>query len=174
MKVTFRLSTETSFVVTIPNNPTVEDLRNAAKVGCPVSAKLPTDFKLIHNGVKLAPHYQPLDHFGIVPSEEISIILMSDALDTPVGSPRLAPVGGTGISSAAPRKKAKKNRCSFKSCALTPLRMVGDCDHCHGKFCAKHRLLEDHMCTGLQVCKESAHERNAMKLQNESTIASRV
>lgn len=171
MKVTFRLSTETSYSVTIPDNSTVEDLRNAAKVGCPSAAKLPADFKLIYNGVKLAPYYKSLLLFGVLPdSDTVTVILMSDSSDTPVGSPLLAPQ----TSVAVPKKKTKKNRCSYKSCTLTPLRMVGDCGHCHGKFCAKHRLLEDHMCTGLQFCKDNAHERNAMKLQSESTIASRV
>ncbi|OBA22177.1 hypothetical protein METBIDRAFT_148209 [Metschnikowia bicuspidata var. bicuspidata NRRL YB-4993] len=172
MKVTFRLSTESSFSVTIPHNSTVEDLRNAAKVGCPSSAKLPLDFKLIYNGVKLAPYYKTLDALSVRPEEDsITVILMSEGSDTPIASPQLAPVENVAV---APRKKAKKNRCSFKSCSASPLRMVGDCGQCNGKFCAKHRLLEDHLCSGLQFCKDNAHERNAMKLQNESTIASRV
>lgn len=171
MKVTFRLSTETSYTVTIPDNSTVEDLRNSAKVGFPPSAKMPVDFKLIYNGQKLAPYYKPLLSFLITPDlESVTVILMSDSSDTPVSSPQLAPQ----TSVVVPKKKAKKNRCLFKSCTSAPLRMVGDCGHCHGKFCAKHRLLEDHLCTGLQFCKESAHERNAMKLQSESTITSRV
>lgn len=169
MKITIRLSTETAYSVTIPDNSTVEDLRNTAKVGCPATAKLPNDFKLIYNGEKLTPYYRTLASFHVTPEKDITVILMSDGSDTPVGSasPQLAPV-------AVPKKKTKKNRCSLKNCTSAPLRMVGDCGHCHGKFCAKHRLLEDHMCTGLQFCKESAHERNAMKLQSESTIASRV
>lgn len=170
MKITFRLSTETSYAVTVPDNSSVQDLRNSVKVGCPPSAKLPADYKLIYNGQKLTPFYKPLEAFGMAPGADYTVILMSDASDTPVSLPRLAPVA----ISTAPKKKAKKNRCSFKSCTLAPLRMVGDCSHCHGKFCAKHRLLEDHVCTGLQFCKESAHERNATKLQSESTITSRV
>ena len=172
MRVTFRLSTETSFIVTIPHNATVEDLCNAAKVGCPTSAKLPGDFKLIHNGVKLAPYYKTLDALNVKPEDDhLTVILMSETSTTPLASPLLAPVEAT---SSAPRKKAKKNRCSFVSCSAAPLRMVGDCGQCHGKFCAKHRLLEDHQCSGLQFCKDSAHERNAMKLQSESTLAPRV
>ncbi|GEQ66940.1 hypothetical protein JCM33374_g603 [Metschnikowia sp. JCM 33374] len=172
MRVTFRVSTETSFTVTIPHNSTVDDLRNAAKVGCPTSVKLPPDFKLIYNGVKLAPYYQSLDVLNVRPeNDSITVILMSEGSETPLASPQLSPADNTVV---APRKKTKKNKCSFKNCSSTPLRMVGDCGQCHGKFCAKHRLLEDHMCSGLQFCKDNAHERNAMKLQNESTIASRV
>ncbi|KAK9324405.1 ubiquitin-related domain-containing protein [Lipomyces orientalis] len=67
-----------------------------------------------------------------------------------------------------------KKRCSFKSCTSAPLRIVGDCSFCDGHFCAKHRLLEDHKCTGLQDCKQQLHERNALKLQQEQTVASKV
>lgn len=167
MKVTFRLSTETSFSVTVPRNATVADLHNAAIVGCPLSAKLPVDFKLIYNGTRLAPHYKTLESFGAA-TEALTVIVMTEAVTTPVASPQLAP------ATTAPKKKSKKNRCTFTSCSSTPLRIVGDCGHCLGKFCAKHRLLEDHMCTGLQFCKDVAHERNAVKLQSESTIASHV
>lgn len=174
MKVTIRLSTEISYSVTIPNNSTVEDLRNSAKVACPSNAKLPADFKLIYNGEKLAPYYKPLLSFNIHDSDAATtVILMNNGSDTPITlSPSVTPVAHSDI--VAPKKKTKKNRCSFKSCSSAPLRLVGDCGHCQGKFCAKHRLLEDHYCQGLQFCKDSAHERNAMKLHSESTIASKV
>ncbi|KAK9467148.1 ubiquitin-related domain-containing protein [Lipomyces arxii] len=69
---------------------------------------------------------------------------------------------------------SSKKRCSLKSCTSAPLRIVGDCSFCEGHFCAKHRLLEDHKCTGLQDCKQQLHERNALKLQQEQTVASKV
>lgn len=173
MKVNFRVSTESSFSVTVPDNSTVQDLRNAAKVGCPENTKLPSEFKLIHNGIKLTPNYKTLGAFFDESAlADFTVILMSEASDTPTS---LSPQQSPKLQAAAmPKKKAKKNRCTFVSCTSAPLRMVGDCGQCHGKFCAKHRLLEDHMCTGLQFCKDNAHERNAMKLQSESTIASRV
>lgn len=43
----------------------------------------------------------------------------------------------------------KKIRCSFPDCKDQPHRISGDCDFCNGHFCGKHRLLEDHKCTGL-------------------------
>ncbi|KAK5628698.1 hypothetical protein RRF57_004413 [Xylaria bambusicola] len=46
-----------------------------------------------------------------------------------------------------------KPRCTFKECKAAAQRIVGDCGFCDGHFCAKHRLLEDHKCTGLEdVC----------------------
>ncbi|ABN66619.2 predicted protein [Scheffersomyces stipitis CBS 6054] len=173
MKVTVRVSTEVSYSITIPDNSTVEDLKNSAKVGCPISTKLPADFKLIYNGEKLSPHYKPLSAFNIAASDAITVILMSNGSDTPIN---LTPKSSnTNIAAHSEVKKTKKKtKCSFKSCTSAPLRMVGACSHCSGKFCAKHRLLEDHRCQGLQFCKDNAHERNAIKLQSESTITSRV
>ncbi|TGJ80225.1 hypothetical protein E0Z10_g8542 [Xylaria hypoxylon] len=43
-----------------------------------------------------------------------------------------------------------KPRCTFKVCKTAAQRIVGDCGFCEGHFCAKHRLLEDHKCTGLE------------------------
>lgn len=186
MKVTIRLSTESSFQVTIPDNSTVEDLRNSVKVASP--SPLPKEFKLIYNGQKLQPHNESLSSLNMKPeNESIQVILMAQSTNTPPISPQVssdnlalpnATTSDSSSNSAAAsttiKKTKKKNKCSFKSCNSTPLRMVGTCSHCQGKFCAKHRLLEDHMCIGLQYCKDDAHESNAMKLQNESTIASRV
>ncbi|KAI1764117.1 hypothetical protein GGR53DRAFT_466675 [Hypoxylon sp. FL1150] len=44
----------------------------------------------------------------------------------------------------------QKPRCTFKECRSAAQRIVGDCGFCEGHFCAKHRLLEDHKCTGLE------------------------
>lgn len=179
MKVTIRLSTTVSYSVTIPDNSTVEDLRNSAIVACPETTTLPSDFKIIYKGEKLAPYYRSLDSFNIVPgSEETTVILMNNGTETPVcgspvSSPSLEPVATVKVE-RMPKKSKKKSKCSFKNCSAAPLRMVGDCSHCNGKFCAKHRLLEDHMCQGLQSCKESAHEKNAMKLESEKTIVNKV
>ncbi|KAI5951292.1 hypothetical protein KGF54_004366 [Candida jiufengensis] len=179
MKVTIRLSTESSLQITIPDNSTVEDLKNSIKVSS--TTTLPKDFKLIYNGQKLQPFNSTLSSFGIdstPTTNPINIILMSQGTDTPPTSPQIV---STNLNSSIPnlstttiKKTKKKNKCSFKNCSSTPLRMVGTCSHCQGKFCAKHRLLEDHICIGLQICKDNAHESNAMRLQQESTLASRV
>jgi hypothetical protein len=44
----------------------------------------------------------------------------------------------------------KKIRCSHKECKEAAQRIIGDCGFCNGHFCGKHRLLEDHKCTGLE------------------------
>lgn len=103
---------------------------------------LPPQFKLIHNGSRLE------DDAQLPEGDEITLILM-----------------------AQEQKKKKKGKCHFGTCTLALLRMIGDCLRCSGKFCAKHRLLEDHLCLGLQLCKDNAHEKNAMKLHLESTMA---
>ncbi len=45
---------------------------------------------------------------------------------------------------------SKKQRCTFKDCRDAAQRIVGDCGFCKGRFCARHRLLEDHRCVGLE------------------------
>lgn len=63
----------------------------------------------------------------------------------------------------------KKIRCSFKECKDAAQRIAGDCGFCEGQFCGKHRLLEDHKCTGLEDCRKEAHELNAAQLNSERT-----
>jgi len=63
----------------------------------------------------------------------------------------------------------KKIRCTHKDCKEASQRIVGDCGFCNGHFCGKHRLLEDHKCTGLEDCKKESHERNAAQLNRERT-----
>ncbi|AOW00123.1 hypothetical protein B0I72DRAFT_133033 [Yarrowia lipolytica] len=75
---------------------------------------------------------------------------------------------------SAPKTTKKKKRCSFNGCSSAPLRMVGDCSFCDGKFCSTHRLLEQHNCSGLQSCKDQLHEQNASKLHREQTQANKV
>lgn len=171
MRLTIRLTTNTSYSLTVPDNSTVQDLRASAKVACPSTAKLPTDFKLIFNGQKLDPYYKSLLDFGIK-EDGVTIILMSSGAASPLASPSLGPTTIIRKTATGASTKSKKSKCSFKSCGSAPLRIVGECSHCMGKFCAKHRLLEDHHCQDLQYCRDSAHERNAMKLHNESTLAS--
>ena len=64
----------------------------------------------------------------------------------------------------------KKIRCTHKDCKEPAQRIVGDCSFCQGHFCGKHRMLEDHKCTGLEDCKKESHERNADKLNSERTM----
>jgi len=68
----------------------------------------------------------------------------------------------------------KKKKCTFKDCTSLPLKIVGDCSFCDGHFCGKHRLLEDHKCTGLEDCRKESYERNAAKLHLEKTNVTKV
>jgi len=64
---------------------------------------------------------------------------------------------------------AKKIRCTYKDCKGAAQGIIGDCGFCNGTFCGKHRLLEDHKCTGLEDCKKESYERNAAQLNAERT-----
>lgn len=167
MRVNIRLTTEVSYAVSVSDNATVEDLRAAASAGCPAGSVLPEDFKLIFNGAKLDPSDSLLSECGMS-GAEATVILMSTS-DVPAS----AATASANTTTATHRKK-KKSKCSFQLCSSAPLRIVGACSHCSGNFCAKHRLLEDHLCIALQSCKDAAHEKNAMKLQSESTLRSQV
>lgn len=72
------------------------------------------------------------------------------------------------------RTAKRRRRCSFSKCNSLPLRGVGDCQNCAGHFCSRHRLMEQHKCTGLQGCKQQLHERNALKLQQQQTLPNKV
>ncbi len=50
----------------------------------------------------------------------------------------------------------KKIRCTFKECKEAAQRIIGECGFCNGNFCGKHRLLEDHKCTGLEDVSSSS------------------
>lgn len=65
----------------------------------------------------------------------------------------------------------KKIKCTFGSCKESAQRIVGDCSFCQGHFCGKHRMLEDHKCSGLEDCKKESHERNADTLNTQRTVA---
>ncbi|KAJ3565639.1 hypothetical protein NPX13_g7435 [Xylaria arbuscula] len=55
-----------------------------------------------------------------------------------------------------------KPRCTFKECKTAAQRIVGDCGFCDGHFCAKHRLLEDHKCTGLEDVSHTSPTTDAL------------
>ncbi|ANB15820.1 Tmc1p [Sugiyamaella lignohabitans] len=100
-----------------------------------------------------------------------STLYFASSLDSQASLASPSPAPSTASSS--PAKKSRK-RCTFKSCISAPLRGVGDCVFCEGHFCSKHRLLEQHDCVGLQNCKQQLHERNAVKLHQQQTVANKV
>lgn len=67
-----------------------------------------------------------------------------------------------------------KRKCTFLSCTAPRVPIVGECSFCDGKFCGKHRLLEDHDCKGLGDCKKESHDRNKAILEAQQCVASRV
>ncbi|KAH3671044.1 hypothetical protein OGAPHI_000755 [Ogataea philodendri] len=174
MKVTVKSSNDQSFQVTVPDNSTVDDLKVAAVVALPPdSAVSKSNVKVWYSGKKMELS-KTLDSYGIGQETNSTVYLtctdesssaLTDDESTVVEQPK----------TKVRRKSSKKsNKCSFETCHSAPLRMVGDCSFCQGKFCSKHRLLESHNCKGLQTCKEKSYERNALKLQSEQTVASKV
>ncbi|KAF2802593.1 uncharacterized protein BDZ99DRAFT_401296 [Mytilinidion resinicola] len=67
----------------------------------------------------------------------------------------------------------QKFTCVLPLCSKPIQRIVGDRSLCASRFCAKHRLPEQHSCTRLEVHKKKEFARNAEKLLSERTVVSR-
>ncbi|ODQ52787.1 polyubiquitin 5 [Saitoella complicata NRRL Y-17804] len=67
-----------------------------------------------------------------------------------------------------------KKKCTHVACSQPRMPIVGDCARCEGKFCSRHRLLEDHSCPGLGDCKKESKERNEHTLMSQRTVANKV
>lgn len=74
------------------------------------------------------------------------------------------------------RPATSRRRCCHPTCTRITLRLAGNCLHCNGRFCAAHRLMEDHDCVALFSLRKEEHERNRIKLEKEhgDTLISKV
>jgi len=133
--------------MTVPENLSIQNLTTLLSI----RTSLPeADLRLIHAG----------KHLSSSPSRTLADLHI----------PRDSTIHlATPLRGGAP----KKLRCTFKDCKEVAQRIVGDCGFCNGRFCGKHRLLEDHKCTGLEDCKKESHERNAAQLESERTTVIR-
>lgn len=132
--------------LSIPSSTTITTLRQLLSIRTSLP---PTSLRLVHAGKHLttpSSANSTLSSLNVPPSATIDITL---------------PLRG-----GAP----KKIRCTHKDCKEPAQRIVGDCSFCNGHFCGRHRMLEDHKCTGLEDCKKESHERNADKLNSERTL----
>jgi hypothetical protein len=131
--------------LTLPTNTTISTLSTLLSLRTNIPS---TELRLVHAGKHLSRPTSTLSTYSIPPD---SVIHM--ALPLRGGMP------------------PKKIRCNFKDCRDAAQRIVGDCGFCNGKFCGRHRLLEDHKCEGLEDCKKESHERNKERLEAERTVA---
>lgn len=136
--------------LTLPTNTPISTLQQILHLRTPDSSIPASDLRLVHAGKHLSSPSGTLSSYNI-PRESVIHV----ALPLRGGMP------------------PKKIRCSFKQCKDAAQRIVGDCGFCDGHFCGKHRLLEDHMCNGLEDCKKESHERNKERLEAERTVAIR-
>lgn len=200
MKLNVKIDQDLTLSLTVPDNATVEDLKVATIVALPsenslsnslnISSLSPKNINLWYSGHKL-DYSKSLHSYNITPQSliinpNLLIHLTSLNDDSPpndtsdsaisddINDSIILCTSKSGKSKSKSRSKSKSKKCSFLNCTSTPLRMVGDCQHCQGKFCSKHRLLESHNCKGLKIYKDKCYERNALKLQSEQTVASKV
>jgi ubiquitin C len=78
------------------------------------------------------------------------------------------------LSSGAIKSTTSRKRCALGSCSGKPVKIIGDCRYCESKYCSRHRLPEAHACVNLTTCRQTAHERNSLKLLSERCVASKV
>ncbi|ODQ81138.1 hypothetical protein BABINDRAFT_160539 [Babjeviella inositovora NRRL Y-12698] len=131
---------------------------------------------LVHNNHSLALQlFNPLNS-PIIKKVELCLArtdsaTLSNTL-TPTTSPTAAAASVTkpGIK----RKTFSKKTCHFLQCHQPQAKFIGDCTYCNHKYCSKHRLVEDHSCSELRHCQEEYRAKNANKLMNEQTFASKV
>lgn len=151
MQIIVKLTNGSNYEISLPEDSSVGQLRDIATASAPAGSLSEGTYKIVYSGKKLEDE-KTLTEVSI--SDNATVYLMSCV--------------------TARRRSNTKRKCSASRCTSQPLRMVGDCQYCSGKFCSKHRLLENHNCIGLQRCKEQYHERNALKLESEQTAASKV
>ena len=65
-------------------------------------------------------------------------------------------------------------RCSLKSCRKKIIFLTIDCSACNMKFCAKHRLLEDHNCIKYEEYVDKKFKQNEKILKEQATIRKKV
>ncbi|ODV95855.1 hypothetical protein PACTADRAFT_49298 [Pachysolen tannophilus NRRL Y-2460] len=133
---------------------------------------------LINNSQNINPNESP-----VLPSVELANSTIeggkeinNEVITTEDGNTEEIHPQITTTTTTKKRRKSsnKRSKCSFPRCSNQPLKIVGDCQHCEGHYCSKHRLLESHCCSGLQNCKNQLFEQNATKLHREQTVASKV
>lgn len=118
--------------MTVSSSLTIENLLTLLSV----RTSLPSDtLRLVHAGKHLSTTSSTLADYSIQKESTLHLAL---------------PLRG-----GMPPKKIK---CSHKDCKDAAQRIVGDCGFCQGHFCGKHRLLEDHKCTGLEDVSFSSPE----------------
>lgn len=67
-----------------------------------------------------------------------------------------------------------KKRCGAmldptQRCSQAAINIVGQCNACEVAYCGKHRLPEDHKCSGLEQVRKAAHDKLATKMMSERT-----
>lgn len=139
--------------LTVPSDTTIPTLRQLLSLRTSAPT---TDIRLVHAG----KHLTSTDASSC-PSTCTAPI--SDLLPPSSTLHMALPIRG-----GMPPKKIK---CDFKDCKDGAQRIVGDCSFCQGHFCGKHRMLEDHKCSGLEDCKKESHDRNADTLNTQRTMA---
>jgi len=148
MQIFIKPVTGEAFSLSIPASTPIGTLRTLLALRTNTPEKT---LRILHDSKQLSTLSETLESYKVAPGSTLQMALPAP---TPVST-------------------SKRPRCNFKDCRDAAQRIVGDCGFCNGKFCAKHRMLESHMCSKLAACKAEEKERNREKLESERTYAIR-
>ena len=113
----------------------------------------PHSIKLVWRSQELTPDDSSLDTFGISQNDLIHLVHSS-------------PFPSTADSSLLLPQVKKPFHCAWGDCLDRHVKIIGECVYCSGKYCARHRLPESHMCQNMQSCKQQSFNANHSKVMN--------
>ena len=71
------------------------------------------------------------------------------------------------------KKRCQNGAGTDQQCRDAAIQLVGECPHCHLKFCGRHRLPETHNCAQQEQLRSAAFAANKEKLESERTVGTR-
>jgi hypothetical protein len=142
--------------------PSVASIKQAiaAKTAIPVDEQ-----RLLFAGKDLIDAV-PFEAYGLQAENTLDLLIRSASDLSPVST-------DAGCSL---RGGEKKKRCQYmlnatEKCSSPALTMIGLCDACQKRFCARHRLPEEHECEALETQRKKAYDENKERLESESKAA---
>ena len=65
-------------------------------------------------------------------------------------------------------------KCDLDGCNDRSVMLVGDCKWCKHHFCSRHRIPENHSCSGMQSCRQEAVNRVAERVLSERCAPTKI
>lgn len=169
MQVVVNTSGGKSITLKVQPSDTVANLLEFLQAS---TTTLPTGSQLVLAGKQLEPT-ATVGELQLTESSTLNLFTPSSEEPTDASQPSAPSSTTTSGTSTPTKRKSNKPRCTKQGCKSLAQPIVGDCGFCEKRFCAKHRMLESHNCSGLQDARQADKDRNTAKLEHERTVALR-